>query len=239
MRNPKWHRDEIILALDLYFKIEPGQIHSNNLKIIELSEVLNKMPIHSNRPIRNKFRNPNGVGLKLSNFLAIDPDYKGRGMKSYSKLDFLLFNEFVNNREGLNRIANLIRSSVLNQELCVELYGIENDGEEVVVKEGEVVFKLHKLRERNSKISKMKKEGYFRENGKLDCEVCSFDFFNRYGEIGKGFIECHHRKPLSELEPDSDTKLSDLALVCSNCHRMLHRQISTLSIEELKKSIIK
>lgn len=71
MRNPKWHRDEIILALDFYFKIEPGQIHSRNPKVIELSELLNRLPIHENRPDAGKFRNANGVGLKLSNFLAI------------------------------------------------------------------------------------------------------------------------------------------------------------------------
>jgi len=50
MRNPKWHRDEIILALDLYFKIEPGQVSARNPKIIELSEILNRLPIHEIRP---------------------------------------------------------------------------------------------------------------------------------------------------------------------------------------------
>ena len=67
MRNPKWHRDEIMLALELYFRIEPGQIHARNPEIIELSEVLNSLPIHKDRPDEVKFRNPNGVGLKLSN----------------------------------------------------------------------------------------------------------------------------------------------------------------------------
>ncbi|WP_181566710.1 hypothetical protein [Aequorivita sp. CIP111184] len=70
MHNPKWHR-EIILALNLYFKLEPGQIQARNPAIIELSEVLNKLPIHEGRPNSVKFRNPNGVGLKLSNFLTI------------------------------------------------------------------------------------------------------------------------------------------------------------------------
>jgi len=34
MRNPKWHRDEVILALDLYFKTEPGQIHARNPEVV-------------------------------------------------------------------------------------------------------------------------------------------------------------------------------------------------------------
>jgi len=39
---------------------------------------------------------------------------------------------------------------------------------------------------------------------------------------------------LSSEEAEKKTSLDDLALVCSNCHRMLHREISTLSVEELK-----
>lgn len=35
------------------------------------------------------------------------------------------------------------------------------------------------------------------------------------------------------------TKLNDLALVCSNCHQMLHRDVENLSVEELKTKINK
>ena len=237
MRNPKWHRDEIILALDLYYKIEPGQIHARNSDIIELSEILNRLPIHEIRPDEVKFRNANGVGLKLSNFLAIDPDYEGKGMQAYSKLDEEVFYEFYEKRKELSILAEKIKASISDSRLRNKLYSIDNDDLNDFVKEGEVIYKLHKYRERNSKITKDKKERYFKANGKLDCEICSFDFYAIYGEIGKGFIECHHRKPLSELEPNTKTKLSDLALVCANCHRMLHRSINTLSIQDLKKII--
>ncbi len=74
-RNPKWHRDEIILALDLYSRLQPGQISATNPDIQELSTILNQLPIHDARPDEAKFRNSNGVSLKLSNFLTIDPDY--------------------------------------------------------------------------------------------------------------------------------------------------------------------
>lgn len=88
MRNPKWHRNEIILALDLYFKTEPGHIHSRNPEIIELSELLNSLVLHKDKPDSENFRSPNGVSLKLSNFLAIDPSYPGKGMRAFSKLDY-------------------------------------------------------------------------------------------------------------------------------------------------------
>lgn len=241
MKNPKWHRDEIILALDLYFKLEPGQIHTRNPDIIKLSEILNKLPIHEERPDKVKFRNPNGVGLKLSNFLAIDPEYEGDGMKSFSKLDKEVFEEFQNDKSGIAVIANKIRSIASQNSLGTKLYKIEDDPDEesFAVKEGTVVYKLHKHIERDSKITRIKKNQYLKKHGKLDCEVCSFDFYKTYGELGKGFIECHHRKPLKEIQEESETMLKDLALVCANCHRMLHRSLDTLSIEELKDIINK
>ncbi len=239
MRNPKWHRDEIILALDLYFRIEPGQIHANNPKIIELSETLNLLPIHNERPDVQKFRNPNGVGLKLSNFLAIDPNFHGKGMKAFSKLDKEIFNEFVSKRNELSLIAKKIKDSVRNKDLGGKLYRIEEefDDDSLTIKEGKVIYKLHKHIERHAKINKKKKEQYFKKHGKLDCEVCGFNFHEKYGELGKNFIECHHRKPLSELEGETGTSLADLALVCSNCHRMLHRDMNNITVEELKKKL--
>jgi hypothetical protein len=69
----------------------------------------------------------------------------------------------------------------------------------------------------------------------LNCVVCNFNFEGAYGETGKGFIHVHHLVPLStigkeyELDPEND-----LRPVCPNCHAMLHRQKTVLSIEELK-----
>jgi len=102
-----------------------------------------------------------------------------------------------------------------------------------------VIYKLHKLRERDNKINRRKKELYFKQNGKLNCEVCDFDFYMAYGELGKGFIEVHHKTPLSEIDGETKTNLDDLALVCPNCHRMLHREINTLSIKKLKSLLTK
>lgn len=109
MRNPKWHKDEIILALELYFNPNRGTITSTNPKIIELSKTLNKLKLAVKRNDERKFRNPNGVSLKLSNFLAIDPKYPGDGMKAYSKLDFELFEKYRNNLELLREEALKIK----------------------------------------------------------------------------------------------------------------------------------
>ncbi|TVR16481.1 MAG: HNH endonuclease [Balneolaceae bacterium] len=235
MRNPKWHRDEIILALDLYSRLEPGQINSSNPDIQELSSILNRLPIHEVRPDEAKFRNPNGVSLKLSNFLAIDPSYHGKGMQSFSQLDKKVFEEFESDTEELHNIASRIRAVSQDLKLANKLYLInEEDDREFEVREGSVIYKLHKFRERDSRIIQKKKEKEFIKFGRLPCEACTFDFYKKYGQLGYKYIECHHRTPLSEFSSSSKTTLNDLALVCSNCHRMLHRKLDQLSVEGLK-----
>ena len=62
--------------------------------------------------------------------------------------------------------------------------------------------------------------------GKLICEVpkCGFDFAKRYGRIGIGYVQVHHLRPLSSAPAKGMSKKpSDLAIVCANCHAMIHR----------------
>ena len=239
LKNPKWHRDEIILALDLYFDPNRGSVDARNPNIIALSEVLNQLPIFSLRPDAERFRNPNGVSLKLSNFLAIDPDHEGKGMERGSKLDEIVFHEFKNDRQQLHDLAQQIRAIVANEPLRQQLYQVEED-ENIfndAVPEGQVLYKLHKYRERNAELVADKKKAVLKATGKLACEVCSFDFHQTYGQLGWGFIECHHIKPIATYEASARTKLSDLATVCANCHRMLHRQFGVMTVEKLKQNI--
>ena len=70
----------------------------------------------------------------------------------------------------------------------------------------------------------------------LRCKVCGFDFQEKYGDLGQGFIEIHHIKPLSSIgEAVKINPETDLRPVCSNCHQMIHRRKGKIySIEELK-----
>ena len=77
----------------------------------------------------------------------------------------------------------------------------------------------------------------FLKGKKLKCEVCGFDFEAVYGALGRGYIEVHHKKPVSEGVRMTDLD-RDLAMLCSNCHRMIHsRKNHMITIEELKKII--
>jgi len=103
--------------------------------------------------------------------------------------------------------------------------------------EGKEKMKQHAERERNPKLAKCAKARQRKELGKNICQACKFDFGYRYGDVGKDYVEAHHTIPVSELKPGDKTRLSDIALVCSNCHRMLHRKRPWLSMSQLKDLI--
>lgn len=67
------------------------------------------------------------------------------------------------------------------------------------------------------------------------CVVCNFDFEERYGKPGRGFIHVHHTRPLHRLRASQrvDPK-RDLVPVCPNCHAMLHRRDPPYDVEQLK-----
>ena len=57
------------------------------------------------------------------------------------------------------------------------------------------------------------------------CQACELDFGERYGRIGQGFIEAHHLRPIATLEEGVQVKYdvaADFAVLCANCHRMIH-----------------
>ncbi len=71
------------------------------------------------------------------------------------------------------------------------------------------------------------------------CKACGFDFGYVYGERGAGFVEVHHLRPVSELKKQTQIDPEkDMTVLCSNCHRMIHRRKNNvLSVEHLTKAI--
>jgi len=100
--------------------------------------------------------------------------------------------------------------------------------------EGKEILRQHIARERNPKLVKSAKQKFKLEHkNKLYCEVCGFDFDDKYGELGEGFIEAHHIKPVSEMKDREKTKLDDIVLLCSNCHSMIHKKRPWITKENL------
>jgi 5-methylcytosine-specific restriction protein A len=111
-KNPPWNRDELILALDLYFRFHPSHISKKHEAVIDLSRILNMLALNADKPDPDKFRNPNGVYMKLCNFLRYDPDYPGVGFQRGGHLEEVIWEEFANDRGRLREVADLIKSRV-------------------------------------------------------------------------------------------------------------------------------
>ena len=80
IRNPKWSRDELIIALDFYLRYTPSIPDKNTPEILDLSDFLNRLQMKLGGEVADKFRNPNGCHMKLMNFRRFDPSYDGKGL---------------------------------------------------------------------------------------------------------------------------------------------------------------
>lgn len=109
--------------------------------------------------------------------------------------------------------------------------------EEAFGYEGNPRLVLHMKRERNASLVKKKKEQVLKQHGALECEVCGFNFHIKYGEHGDGFCEVHHLVPLHKADIQKKTELKDLSVVCSNCHRIIHKMKPMPTIPALRKIV--
>lgn len=107
---------------------------------------------------------------------------------------------------------------------------LDDPSEEFFAKEGKITLQKHRLKERSAKLIKAFKERLT----SYECIMCGFNFERVYGELGKGFIEAHHTKPVAKME-DEIVNTKDLIPVCSNCHSMLHRKNSPQDWQQMKK----
>lgn len=100
----------------------------------------------------------------------------------------------------------------------------------VEAKEGERYKSEATFQARNRALIEAKKA-----NSDYCCEVCEMSFKKDYGKIGDGYIIAHHIIPIGTRKKASKTTLDDIALVCSNCHDMIHWGTDSLmSVDELR-----
>lgn len=155
--------------------------------------------------------------ISIANKIATGKEYPANAFNAVEAKNYFL-------RRGYNLIDRRLEA----------INFIENESD---FPEGSPLFKMHKQLERDKNISNRAKIKRFLEKGSLECEICGIDFHKIYGDLGRGYIEAHHKIPVSELKGDKKTKISDFALVCSNCHRMLHRKKTSIPTQTLKNII--
>jgi 5-methylcytosine-specific restriction protein A len=93
-------------------------------------------------------------------------------------------------------------------------------------------YRMHMRVERNPRAARRAKLHHGHR-----CQACEFDFERAYGPLGAGFIEAHHRKPLASLEegkPVAYDVAKDFAVLCANCHRMIHRMADPSDLDALR-----
>ena len=109
---------------------------------------------------------------------------------------------------------------------------VENEEREIYPQcENRMKVVSHVHRERSKLLAT---ECKIRDN--YECQVCGLRYEDAYGKLGQAFAEAHHLVPLSKLRESIKTRLEDLATVCANCHRMLHKMTGLRNdIHQLKK----
>jgi 5-methylcytosine-specific restriction endonuclease McrA len=192
--------------------------YGRNVRIIAATPLSNLITVSSTR-----WDNINFQGISQGNACKIE------NISNIGNYDILLediWNKFTPYFRSLQK-NSLRTTDLLNEE-------IETEDPNLTVTEGRLRLITHYARERNRDIVRKKKQQAL-ANGNLHCETCGFSCRDTYGVE---FIECHHLTQISQAGV-RETTLDDLALVCSNCHRMLHKLIDEqfLSVEQLKEKI--
>ena len=98
-------------------------------------------------------------------------------------------------------------------------------------------YRLHARIERNPRAVREAK----RHHG-TRCQVCGMSFTDVYGLIGEGFIEAHHLRPIASLEEGVPVKYdvsTDFAVLCANCHRIIHRTQNPSDIAALRQALVR
>lgn len=211
--NPKWTRDESLLALDLLYR-HGKPIDRHHTDVLELSKLLRVASIHPEAGRKDNFRNADGVALKMQNLLsAIDPN---RGL-SFSNTDTNVVAEFPSSRKSeLAKLATAIRLALLAGSPN------DTDDKDLEFAEGRILTVRHRQRDwrlRTKLIEARRPSG-------LKCEVCGFGVTANAPRSTDSLFEGHHTIPLASAEGERVTRLSDMSLLCACCHRFIHRLIA-------------
>jgi len=228
--NPNWTRDETILALALYLDSGNSIPGGKDPRVIALSELLRSLEIHPREHRVASFRNPDGVAFKLQNLRQVA---SGKGLSNVSKVDREVWADFAHKPEDVARLAVLI-SDIGSSPEAIEVAAIEAEEEFL---EGRLVTAAHHRRERAPKL-RGKLLAARAKTGSLRCDGCGWSCGIADARIADAAFEAHHLVPLYKSGPRSNS-ISDLALLCASCHRLVHRWIAVkrewLGIEQIRE----
>lgn len=228
-----WNPDELLLAAELVYENGFKGLDDSDPRVRELSSLLRSAGFYAEDMIPDNHRTPASVALKTHNIASKHPDWS-RAPTNTGKLDKPALDRFLIDPDLASREARRIRDLILLGETRIaEIYN-DVDMSDIQASEGRILRATHIKRERDPKLRQAKIIRTRRLGLPVACEVCAFDFKSTYGERGEGYIEVHHILPLHASGPVA-SRLDDLALLCSNCHRMIHRKgwLTPLELKEI------
>ena len=231
MARINWTEEELLLAAYWYHKNGYKTLDDTSPEVQELAHILQGTSFHPLSDREVNFRSPNSVSLKIRNIA--DTERSDGPSSNGSKGDGPALRAFRDNPEQAiqraERILEIVRAGELAKAADVTLDGLAYE-------EGGLLLVEHYKRERSTKLRSKKISAVLAAGEPIACEVCAFNFEKFYGERGRGYIEVHHKLPL-HVAGQSQTRLQDLALLCANCHRMIHNKKTWLTPDELKALI--
>ncbi len=216
--NPNWNRDETILALEAYFALGGKNPSAKDPLIIALSKTLRSLPYHGEAARMPTFRNPDGAAFKVQNLRSRET---GKGLGNVSRMDREIWEEFGKDPAEVSRLAALIRAGIESEDSASALESAQS--EDVEFYEGRLLTQKHMRRERHPGLRRALLQK--RQAAGLSCDLCSATHSDLPEEIKASAFEAHHVVPIAAVGAGA-TKLSDLALLCATCHRLLHRLIA-------------
>lgn len=109
---------------------------------------------------------------------------------------------------------------------------------EIIGMEGRLLVRIHVYKERDRKFAAGSKKDFKAKNGgRLFCVACGMDPTEVYGPDSERCIEAHHKIPIEELQPDTPTRYEDMAMVCANCHRIIHSKKPCLTTDQVARRV--
>ncbi|MGP3950181.1 HNH endonuclease [Streptomyces sp. 7N604] len=224
MRSPAWTTwDELLLACALVVENDWRELRQVDRPVRELSDLLRALPLHgvAARKIP-EFRSTGSVSHKTADLATNHPAYAGKATRC-GRLDKEVIAAFMARPTEMLQAASAIKEGIGSGELSRIPEQPDEAAEDGTTSlEGRLLARWAISRERDPRLRRLKIETARRLGQPLQCQVCAFHFGRHYGALGEGYIEVHHLLPL-HISGLRETKLDDLAFLCSNCHRMCHR----------------
>ncbi|MBN8586678.1 MAG: HNH endonuclease [Ignavibacteria bacterium] len=228
---------ELILPSLFLMNIQPDGMIDTTTLIDKLTSILKPPPEDLERnPSRNDTKFSQKVrNLKSHNTLngLADYDYTEKKYKitdagilhlknNSDIVKYLLVNDF--EYSDLESAFIELENNAETDKKAIEVFD-----ENILIQEGIKKITEVSVYERSTLLREKAIDKFKNTDDSIDCHTCDFNFSKFYGvALGKLFIEIHHVKPIFKYEDEDLTRKIDDALdnvipVCSNCHRMIHR----------------